>query len=66
VFVLSEYCKLGFYGVRYGYLGYVVIAGAVFAGILWVHWRRRAGQRVAGKVGERAETGSERVGKTPA
>jgi uncharacterized SAM-binding protein YcdF (DUF218 family) len=33
--ILGEYLKLGFYGLRYGWLGYELAAGVV----LWLAWR---------------------------
>jgi uncharacterized SAM-binding protein YcdF (DUF218 family) len=43
LFVVSEYLKLFFYALRYGWLGYE-IAAAVLAGFLlftWFRWRRK-------------------------
>ena len=42
IFVVSEYLKLAFYAVRYGWLGYEILAAAVMVVALraWI-WRRR-------------------------
>lgn len=44
-YIVSEYLKLGFYGVCYGWLGYEAIACAVIALVLWRYGRRRLHRR---------------------
>ncbi len=57
VAVASEYLKLAFYAVRYGYAGYWVAAGAIVAAGAWLWFRRR---KRSGRIPAAGENAADR------
>ena len=51
-YILTEYLKLGFYAVRYGYLGHEAIACVAIVLLLWMYGRRRARRRQSMQVAQ--------------